>query len=262
MNENIIIHKDEDFEGMRIAGRLAAETLDFITSYVKSGVTTEGLNNLCHEFIISNGGIPAPLGYRGYPKATCISLNHVICHGIPCDRVLKDGDILNIDITTIVNGWYGDTSRMFTVGKVGVKANKLIDVTYKAMMLGIKAVKPSATIGDIGHVIQSFVEKLGYSVVVDFCGHGLGKVFHSAPNVIHAGKPKTGAVIKKGMFFTIEPMINIGTPDAKVLSDGWTAVTKDRTLSAQFEHSIGVTDNGYEIFTLSTQKIDYPPYNI
>lgn len=258
----IVVHDDSDFESMRIAGRLAAETLDFITPYVKAGITTEKLDTLCHEFITKNGGIPAPLGYRGYPKSTCISLNHVVCHGIPNDRVLVDGDILNIDITTIVDGWYGDTSRMFTVGKVGIKANKLIDATYQAMMLGIKEVKPGATIGDIGYAIQSFAEKLGYSVVVDFCGHGLGRVFHSAPSVIHAGRPKTGTILRKGMFFTIEPMINAGRADTKILSDGWTAVTRDHSLSAQFEHSIGVTDNGYEIFTLSPKKLDYPPYDI
>ena len=262
MNENIIIHNDDDFEGMRKAGRLAAQTLDFITPYVKEGVTTEELDNLCHQFIISNGGTPAPLNYRGYPKSTCISINHVVCHGIPSDRKLQDGDILNIDITTIVDGWYGDTSRMFTVGKISVKAKRLIDATYEAMMRGIEIVKPDATIGDIGHTIQKFAEGLGYSVVVDFCGHGLGRSFHSAPSVIHAGRPKTGAVLKKGMFFTIEPMINAGKADTKILPDGWTAVTRDKSLSAQFEHSIGVTDTGYEIFTLSPSNLHYPPYDV
>ncbi|MGD9639396.1 MAG: type I methionyl aminopeptidase [Alphaproteobacteria bacterium] len=263
MNDNnITIHSDEDFEGMRVAGKLAAETLDYITPYVKEGVTTEELDNRCHDFMVSNGGVPATLGYRGYPKSSCISLNHVICHGIPGERKLQDGDILNIDVTVIVDGWYGDTSRMYTVGKVGVKASRLIDATYKAMMLGIKTVKPGATIGDIGHVIQKYAEGLGFSVVVDFCGHGLGRVFHSAPSVIHAGRPHTGTVIEKGMFFTVEPMINIGKPDTKILSDGWTAVTRDKSLSAQFEHSIGVTDNGFEIFTLSPQGLHYPPYNV
>jgi len=249
--DEITIHGSEDFGGMRKAGKLAAQTLDFITPYVKVGVTTQELDQLCHKFILDHGAIPAPLGYRGYPKSICTSINHVVCHGIPGDKKLLDGDILNIDVTVIVDGWHGDTSRMFAVGKVGVRAAKLIDTTYEAMMRGIEVVRPGATLGDIGYAIQSFAEKQGFSVVRDFCGHGLGKIFHSAPNVVHYGKPGQGLVLKEGMFFTIEPMINVGRYDVKVLSDGWTAVTRDKSLSAQFEHSIGVTANGYEIFTLS-----------
>ena len=249
--DEITIHGSEDFEGMRKAGKLAAQTLDFITPYVKVGVTTQELDELCHKFILDHGAIPAPLGYRGYPKSICTSINHVVCHGIPGDKKLLDGDILNIDVTVIVDGWHGDTSRMFAVGKVGVRAAKLIDTTYEAMMRGIEVVRPGATLGDIGYAIQSFAEKQGFSVVRDFCGHGLGKIFHSAPNVVHYGKAGQGLVLKEGMFFTIEPMINVGRYDVKVLSDGWTAVTRDKSLSAQFEHSIGVTANGYEIFTLS-----------
>ena len=248
---DIIIHGAENFEGMRKAGKLAAETLDFITPYVKVGVTTEELDRLCHKFIIDHGAIPAPLGYRGFPKSICTSINHVVCHGIPGDRKLMDGDIMNIDVTVIVDGWHGDTSRMFCVGKVGVRAKKLVDVTYEAMMRGIEVVRPGATLGDIGHAIQSFVEKQGFSVVRDFCGHGLGKIFHCAPNVVHYGKPGQGLELKEGMFFTIEPMINAGRYEVKILSDDWTAVTRDKSLSAQFEHSLGVTSNGYEIFTLS-----------
>jgi len=249
--DEITIHGSEDFGGMRKAGKLAAQTLDFITPYVKVGVTTQELDQLCHKFILDHGAIPAPLGYRGYPKSICTSINHVVCHGIPGDKKLLDGDILNIDVTVIVDGWHGDTSRMFAVGKIGVRAAKLIDTTYEAMMRGIEVVRPGATLGDIGYAIQSFAEKQGFSVVRDFCGHGLGKIFHSAPNVVHYGKPGQGLVLKEGMFFTIEPMINVGRYDVKVLSDGWTAVTRDKSLSAQFEHSIGVTANGYEIFTLS-----------
>jgi methionyl aminopeptidase len=250
-DDAITIHKAEDFEGMRKAGKLAAQTLDFIAPHVKVGVTTEELDRLCHHFILDHGAIPAPLGYRGYPKSICTSINHVVCHGIPGDRKLLDGDIINIDVTVIVDGWHGDTSRMFSVGKVGVKAAKLIDVTYEAMMRGIDVVRPGATFGDIGHAIQSFVEKNGFSVVRDFCGHGLGKIFHAAPNVVHFGKPGRGAELKEGMFFTIEPMVNAGRYDIKILPDQWTAVTRDKSLSAQFEHSLGVTANGHEIFTLS-----------
>lgn len=249
--EEIMIHKPEDFEGMRKAGQLAAQTLDFITSYVKVGVTTDELNTLCHQFIVDHGAIPAPLGYRGFPKSICTSVNHVVCHGIPGDKKLGDGDILNIDVTVIVDGWHGDTSRMFPLGKVGVRAAKLIDVTYEAMMRGIDVVRPGATLGDIGHAIQTFVEKNGFSVVRDFCGHGLGKIFHMAPNILHYGKPGQGLELKEGMFFTIEPMVNAGRYEIKILSDEWTAVTRDKSLSAQFEHSLGVTANGYEIFTLS-----------
>jgi methionyl aminopeptidase len=245
---------------MRRSGRLAAETLDFITPYVQPGVTTDELNQLCHDFIISHKAIPAPLGYRGFPKSICTSINHVICHGIPSDKKLQDGDIINIDVTTIVDGWHGDTSRMFLVGKVGVKGKKLVEVTYEAMMRGIEKVKPGATLGDIGHAIQSYAESFGFSVVRDFCGHGLGKVFHDAPEILHYGKPGTGIVLQEGMFFTIEPMINAGHYDMKILADGWTAVTRDKSLSAQFEHSIGVTATGYEIFTISPKGYTCPPY--
>ncbi len=247
----IVLHGPEGFKGMRAAGKLAAETLDFIAPYVKAGVTTEELDRLCHDFIVQNNAIPAPLGYRGFPKSICTSINHVVCHGIPGPRKLIEGDIMNLDVTVILNGWYGDTSRMFVIGKIGVRAAKLIDVTYEAMMRGIEVVKPGATLGDIGHAIQSFTEKNGFSVVRDFCGHGLGQVFHTAPNVLHYGKPNEGLVLKEGMFFTIEPMINAGKWAVKVLEDNWTAVTRDKSLSAQFEHSLGVTKDGYEIFTLS-----------
>jgi methionyl aminopeptidase len=248
---DVIIHEPEDFEGMRKAGRLAAQTLDYLTPFVKIGVTTEEINQLCHQFIVDHGAIPAPLGYRGFPKSVCTSLNHVVCHGIPGDRKLMNGDIMNIDVTVILDGWHGDTSRMFCLGKVGVRAARLVDVTYEAMMRGIEVVRPGATLGDIGHVIQTYVEKQGFSVVRDFCGHGLGKIFHSAPNVLHYGKPGQGMTLKEGMFFTIEPMVNAGRCEVKILSDDWTAVTRDKSLSAQFEHSLGVTANGYEIFTLS-----------
>jgi len=251
----------EGFDGMRKAGRLAAEVLDYITPYVKPGVTTGELDLLCDAFTRDHGGVSAPLGYRGYPKATCISLNHVVCHGIPSDRKLEEGDIANIDITVILDGWYGDTSRMFFVGdKISVKARRLVDVTYKSMMRGISVVRDGATIGDIGHAIQSYVEPLGFSVVRDFCGHGLGRSFHIAPSVLHYGQKGQGFVLREGMFITIEPMINAGKFGVKVLSDGWTAVTKDRSLSAQFEHSLGVTKNGFEIFTKSPKGDDFPPY--
>jgi methionyl aminopeptidase len=256
----ITIHSHEDFEGMRRAGRLAAEVLDFITPHVVEGVTTEELDRLCHDFIVNHDAIPAPLNYRGFPKSICTSINHVVCHGIPGEKVLRDGDIVNIDITVILDGWHGDTSRMFPVGKVGVKARRLMDVTYEALMCGIEVVRPGATVGDIGHAIQSFVERHRFSVVRDFCGHGLGRVFHAPPSILHYGTPGTGPQIREGMFFTIEPMINAGRFETKILADGWTAVTKDRSLSAQFEHSIGVTGDGYEIFTLSPAGLDHPPY--
>lgn len=248
--KSIIIHQPQDFEGMRRAGKLASQTLDFITPYVKAGVTTDELNMLCHNFIIEHKAIPAPLNYRGFPKSICTSINHVVCHGIPSDKKLITGDIINIDVTVIVDGWHGDTSRMFAIGKIGLRAEKLIEATYEGMMRGIDVVKPGATLGDIGHAIQSFVEKKGFSVVRDFCGHGVGKIFHSAPNVVHYGKPGDGIVLKEGMFFTIEPMINAGKHQIKILEDGWTAVTRDRSLSAQYEHTLGVTATGYEIFTI------------
>ena len=251
-NTTIYTYGVEGYEGMRKAGRLAAQTLDYITPFVVPGVTTAELDRLCHEFILKNDAIPAPLGYRGFPKSICTSINHVVCHGIPGDKKLVDGDILNIDVTVILAGWYGDTSRMYKVGKTGIRANKLIDVTYEAMMRGIEVVRPGATLGDIGHAIQSYAEKQGFSVVRDFCGHGIGRIFHAAPNVVHYDKPGTGLELKEGMFFTIEPMINAGKYQVKVLNDGWTAVTCDRSLSAQFEHSIGVTAQGFEIFTVSS----------
>jgi methionyl aminopeptidase len=256
----IKIHGPEAFAAMRQAGRLAAETLDFVTPHVQPGVATGELDRLCHDFIVSHGAIPAPLNYRGFPKSICTSINHVVCHGIPGDKRLQDGDIVNLDITVIVDGWHGDTSRMFSVGKVGVKAQKLIDVTYEAMMRGIEVVKPGATLGDIGHAIQSYAESHRFSVVRDFCGHGIGKVFHDTPSILHFGRAGEGPQLREGMFFTVEPMINAGRPEVKVLDDGWTAVTRDRSLSAQFEHTVAVTADGYEIFTGSPTGLDRPPY--
>ncbi len=257
----ITIHDAAGFEGMRKAGRLAAETLDFITPHVVPGVTTEELDRLCHDFIIAHDAIPAPLNYRGFPKSICTSVNHVVCHGIPsADKKLHNGDALNIDVTVILDGWHGDTSRMFYVGKPSIKAKRLVEVTYEAMMRGIEVVKPGATLGDIGFAIQSFAEKNRFSVVRDFCGHGLGRIFHEAPSVLHYGRPGTGTRLREGMFFTIEPMINAGRLDVKILKDGWTAVTNDRSLSAQFEHSLGVTADGYEIFTKSPKGWTCPPF--
>ncbi len=259
--QRIVINDEQGVAGMRAAGRLAAETLDFITPHVAAGVTTEALDRLCHEFIVARDAVPAPLGYRGFPKSICTSVNHVVCHGIPSDRkTLADGDILNIDVTVILDGWHGDTSRMFFVGKPSVKARRLVEITYEAMMRGIEVVKPGATLGDIGHAIQNHAEKNRFSVVRDFCGHGLGRIFHTAPSVLHYGKPGYGTALREGMFFTIEPMINAGRFEVKVLEDGWTAVTRDKSLSAQFEHSIAVTADGYEIFTLSPSGWHAPPY--
>jgi methionyl aminopeptidase len=252
------IHKFEDFEGMRKAGNLAARTLDLLVDHVKPGVSTQELDRIAFNFIDSNNGFIAPLFYKGFPKSICTSLNHVICHGIPSNRVLESGDIVNIDVTVIVDGWHGDTSRMFPVGKINNKAQKLIDCTYEAMMNGIEAVSPNAHLGDIGAKIQSIAENQNYSVVRDFCGHGLGKVFHEYPNILHYGEIGEGDKIEQGMFFTVEPMINIGKYDVRMLNDGWTAVTKDKTLSAQFEHSIGVTQDGHEIFTKSPAGLDKP----
>ncbi len=257
---HIRLHGPADFEGMRRAGRLAAETLDFIAPYVVPGVTTGELDRLCAGFIIDRGAVNAPLNYRGYPKSICTSVNHVVCHGIPGDRKLDDGDIINIDVTPILDGWHGDASRMYYVGKVGVKASKLVEVTYESLMRAIDVVRPGATLGDIGHAIQSFVEKHRFSVVRDFCGHGLGRVFHEPPNVMHYGRPGEGLSLEEGMIFTIEPMINAGRADTKILADGWTAVTKDKSLSAQFEHSVGVTATGCEIFTRSPDGRHCPPY--
>ena len=255
---SVVKHTKNDFLKMRKAGKLAAETLDYINDFIKPNVTTNFLNNLCHEFIIKNNAIPAPLNYKGFPKSTCISVNHVVCHGIPSDKLLKNGDILNIDITVILDDWYGDTSRMFYVGKPSTKARILTQTSYECLMLGIKEVKPGNTLGDIGFAIQTHAEKNGFSVVRDFTGHGLGTVFHTAPTVLHYGKPKTGLVLEEGMFFTIEPMINSGKHEVKILSDRWTAVTRDKSLSAQFEHSVGVTNNGCEIFTLSPKGLEFP----
>lgn len=259
---DVKIHGPEGFAGMRAAGKLAAEALDHLAPYVRPEVTTEELDQLAYNFIIAHGAVPATLYYRGYRHSLCSSINHVVCHGIPAAKRLKDGDIVNLDVTVILNGWHGDTSRMFLVGDVPIRARRLVDSTYEAMMRGIEAAKPGNTLGDIGYAIQSFAEANRYSVVRDFCGHGLGRVFHDAPNVVHFGKPGRGLVLKPGMFFTIEPMINLGKADVKVLEDGWTAVTRDRSLSAQFEHSIGITETGCEIFTTSPAGLHAPPYKI
>lgn len=256
----IKLHGPAGFAGMRAAGRCAAEILDALVPHVVPGVTTEEIDEIVFAEMKARGAIPATLGYRGYTKSCCTSINHVICHGIPGEKALKDGDIVNIDVTPILGGWHGDTSRMFLVGDVGIKARKLVQVTYEAMMLGIAQAKPGNRLGDVAHAIQSYAEGYRYSVVRDFCGHGLGRVFHDAPEVVHAGRPGTGPELLPGMFFTIEPMINIGKPTAKVLDDGWTAVTRDRSLSAQFEHSIGITEDGCEIFTKSPKGYDAPPY--
>ena len=251
----------EKFEKMRKAGSLASSTLDMITDYIKPGLSTNKIDELCYEFIKDNGGHSAPLYYRGFNKSICTSLNHVVCHGIPGERVLEDGDILNVDVTAIVDGYYGDTSRMFNIGKISVKAKNLIDATYQSMMNAIKILKPGIKLGDIGHEIQSYVEEKNYSVVRDFCGHGISNTFHEPPNILHYGKKNTGIELKPGMTFTIEPMINIGKYESKLLNDGWTAVTKDKSLSAQFEHTLGITENGYEIFTESVKNYTLPPYN-
>jgi methionyl aminopeptidase len=260
----IKIHGPEGFAGMRKAGRLAAETLDFITPHVRPGVTTDELDRLCHGFIVDHGAIPAPLNYRGFPRSICTSINHVVCHGIPGDRKLMDGDIINIDVTVILDGWHGDTSRMFLVGdRIPVKARRLVDVTYEAMMRGIAAVRPGARLAEVAAAIQAHAEAQRFSVVRDFCGHGVGRIFHDAPSVLHyVDGDRPTVVLREGMFFTIEPMINAGRHEVKILSDGWTAVTKDRSLSAQFEHTVGVTADGCEIFTLSPAGLDRPPYKL
>ena len=258
---DVALYGAEAFASMRRAGRLAAEVLDYITPHVVPGVETGHLDVLCETFMRDHGALPACLGYRGFPRATCISANHVVCHGIPGDKRLEDDDIVNIDITVILDGWYGDTSRMYLVGdRVPVKARRLVDVTYESLMRGIAAVKPGATLGDVGHAIQSCVERERFSVVRDFCGHGVGQVFHCAPSVLHYGKPGRGLKLRPGMIFTIEPMVNAGHYDVKILADGWTAVTRDKSLSAQFEHCVGVTDTGVEIFTLSPAGYTKPPY--
>ena len=249
--DGIRIHGAEDFAGMRTAGRLVARILDDIASHVRPGVSTLELDTAVHDMIRAAGATSATLGYKGYRHATCISINHVVCHGIPSDKRLKDGDILNIDVTVIVDGWFGDSSRMYVAGQPARKAERLIDITHEALLEGIRQVAPGNTFGDIGAAIQRFAEANRCSVVRDFCGHGLGRVFHAPPNVLHYGRWGTGPVLEPGMFFTIEPMINLGRPETKVLDDDWTAVTKDRSLSAQFEHSVGVTETGIEVFTES-----------
>ena len=251
----------EKFEKMRVAGKLAAQTLDMLTENIKEGVSTDYIDKLSYEFIKDNGGHSAPLFYRGYNKSLCTSLNHVVCHGIPSEsRILEEGDALNVDITAIVDGYYGDTSRMFCIGKTSVKLNNLINATYESLMRAIQILKPGIKLGDIGYEIQSFIEENGFSVVKDFCGHGIGTSFHEPPNILHYGRKNTGLELKPGMTFTIEPMINAGKFDVKILNDGWTAVTKDKSLSAQFEHTIGITENGYEIFTESDKGYLKPPY--
>ena len=258
---NVLIHNEADFVCMRKAGALAADVLDMITEHVREGITTQALDDICHNYIIEHGAIPAPLNYKGFPKSTCISLNHVVCHGIPGERKLLSGDILNIDVTVILDGWYGDTSRMYYVDIPPIKSQRLIEVTYDCLMFGIEAAKPGNRLGDIGYAIQSYAEKNRFSVVRDFTGHGLGKVFHCAPTVLHFGTAGTGMILETGMFLTIEPMLNAGRAETKILSDGWTAVTRDKSASAQFEHTIGITDSGAEIFTLSTNGFNFPPYS-
>jgi len=250
----------EKFEKMKIAGSLAARTLDVLTEYIKEGVSTNYIDKLGYEFIRDNGGYSAPLYYRGFTKSLCTSLNHVVCHGTPSDRILRDGDAINVDVTAIVDEHYGDTSRMFAIGNTSIKLNNLIDTTHESMMRAIKILKPGIRLGDIGYEIQSFVEEKGFSVVRDFCGHGISTTFHEPPNILHYGNKNTGMELRPGMTFTIEPMINAGKFPVKMLNDGWTAVTKDKSLSAQFEHTLGITENGYEIFTESAKGFSKPPY--
>ena len=251
----------EKFEKMKIAGKLAAQTLDMLIDNIKEGVSTDHIDKLSYEFIRDNGGYSAPLYYRGYSKSLCTSINHVVCHGIPSDRILREGDAVNVDVTAIIDEHYGDTSRMFCIGKTPVKLNNLIEVTYQSMMKAIKILKPGIKLGDIGYEIQSYVEDKGFSVVRDFCGHGISTTFHEPPNILHYGNKNSGIDLKPGMTFTIEPMINSGDYNTKLLNDGWTAVTKDKSLSAQFEHTLGITENGYEIFTESAKGYSKPPYN-
>jgi methionyl aminopeptidase len=256
----IKLHGPEAFAGMRKAGQLAAEALDMLVAHVIPGVTTERLDELIVEFALDHNAIPAPLNYRGFPKAICTSVNHVVCHGIPNSKPLKEGDIINIDVTLIVEGWHGDTSRMYPVGHISRRAERLIDVTYESLMRGVAAVRPGHTTGHIGAAIQAYAESERCGVVRDFCGHGLGRVFHDRPNILHYGEPGDGVALAPGMLFTIEPMINLGKPHVKILADGWTAVTRDRELSAQFEHTVGVTETGCEVFTYSPKGLDRPPY--
>lgn len=258
--DGIRIYEQADFAGMHAAGRLAAQILDDIAAHVVPGQSTAEIDRIITQMVDDAGATSATIGYKGYQHASCISINHVVCHGIPSDKLLKDGDIVNIDVTVIVDGWFGDTSRMYVAGKLSRKAERLIQVTHDALMKGIEVAKPGNTFGDIGHAIQVYAESQRMSVVRDFCGHGLGRVFHSPPNVLHYGRAGTGAVLEEGMFFTIEPMINLGRPETKVLADDWTAVTRDKSLSAQFEHSIGITTNGAEIFTMSPAGKFHPTY--
>jgi methionyl aminopeptidase len=260
--DGIRIYEADEFAGMNVAGRLAAQILDDIAVHVFVGQTTAEVDRLITQMVVDAGATSATIGYKGYQHASCISINHVVCHGIPGEKQLKDGDIVNIDVTVIVDGWFGDTSRMYVAGKLSRKAERLIQVTHDALMMGIEAAKPGNTFGDIGHAIQVYAESQRMSVVRDFCGHGLGRVFHSPPNVLHYGRAGTGSVLEEGMFFTIEPMINLGRPETKVLADDWTAVTRDKSLSAQFEHSIGITANGAEIFTLSPSGKFHPTYTV
>ena len=256
----IKLHGPQAFEGMRRAGRLAAECLDMLSGEVQPGVSTEKIDRLVFEFAMDHNALPATLMYRGYRKSTCTSINHVVCHGIPNDKPLREGDVVNIDVTLILDSWHGDSSRMYAVGAIPRRAERLIEVTYEAMMRGIAVIRPGATTGDVGAAIQTYVEGQHMSVVRDFCGHGLGRLFHDEPNIVHVGRPGEGVVLRPGMFFTVEPMINLGRPHVKVLSDGWTAVTRDRSLSAQFEHTVAVTNNGVEIFTLSPRGLDRPHF--
>ena len=257
----IKLHGPAAFEGMMKAGQLAAETLDMIVPHMVPGVTTAEIDRLIYDFIVAGGGVPATLGYRGYTHSVCISINHVVCHGIPSEKTLKSGDIVNVDVTPLLDGWHGDTSRMYLIGDVPIKARRLVEVTYECLMIGIEHAKPGNRMGDVANAIQRHAEKHRYGVVRDFCGHGVGRLFHDAPEVVHVGKPGTGPELRPGMIFTIEPMINIGRPDVKLLDDGWTAVTRDRSLSAQFEHSIGITETGCDIFTLSPKGYTQPPYS-
>ncbi len=258
----IKLHGPAGFEGMRKAGRLAAQILDALAPMVQPGVTTAAIDDAVRQMTLDGGAVPATLGYRGYAHSCCISVNHVVCHGIPSDKTLKDGDIVNIDVTPLLDGWHGDTSRMFLVGDVPLKARRLVDVTYECLMIGIEKARPGNRLGDIGAAIQAHAEGHRYGVVREFCGHGLGRLFHDAPEVVHAARAGTGPELRPGMFFTIEPMINLGKPGVKLLDDGWTAVTRDRSLSAQFEHSIGITDDGCEIFTASPTGRHQPPYAV
>lgn len=256
----IRLHGPEAFAGMRRAGRLAAEVLDALVPHMRPGVTTAEIDRIAYRFMRDHDALPATLGYRGYTHSTCISINHVVCHGIPGEKALKSGDIVNVDVTPILDGWHGDSSRMYLVGDVPLRARRLVEVTHECLMLGIAAARPGARMGDVANAVQRHAEAHRYGVVRDFCGHGVGQLFHDAPEVVHVGKPGTGPELKPGMIFTIEPMVNIGRPDVKLLDDGWTAVTRDRSLSAQFEHSVGITKDGCEVFTLSPAGLHKPPY--